>query len=200
MTKRLLSKYSVCKKLKNSYNNLWGMESKDSCRSVLNKKRKKRLTSFSRLLNIKQSLKFFYSNIGEKSFKNCIKSSIRSPSKTIDKLSSVLESRIDSIVFRSCLVTSFQEARQLINHRFVTVNGNYITSPGKRLSKGDVIRINLKFLNKEVFLKTLLSRSIPNFLELDINNLTIILLWDVNFKNTYYPIKEEYSDISRYYR
>ena len=200
MTKRLLSKYSVCKKLRNSYNNLWGIESKDSCRSVLNKKRKKRLTSYSRLLNIKQSLRLFYPNIGEKLFKSCIKSSIKSPSKTIDKLSSVLESRIDSIVFRSCFVISFQEARQLINHRFITVNNNYVTSPGKKINKGDVIRINLKSLNKEVFLKTLSSRSIPNYLELDINNLTIVLLWDVNFKNTYYPIKEEYSDISRYYK
>jgi small subunit ribosomal protein S4 len=200
MTKRLLSKYSVCKKLRNSYNNLWGIESKDSCRSVLNKKRKKRLTSYSRLLNIKQSLRLFYPNIGEKLFKSCIKSSIKSPSKTIDKLSSVLESRIDSIVFRSCFVISFQEARQLINHRFITVNNNYVTSPGKKINKGDVIRINLKSLNKEVFLKTLSSRSVPNYLELDINNLTIILLWDVNFKNTYYPIKEEYSDVSRYYR
>ena len=200
MTKRLLSKYSVCKKLRNSYNNLWGIESKDSCRSVLNIKRKKRLTSYSRLLNIKQSLRLFYPNIGEKLFKSCIKSSIKSPSKTIDKLSSVLESRIDSIVFRSCFVISFQEARQLINHRFITVNNNYVTSPGKKINKGDVIRINLKSLNKEVFLKTLSSRSVPNYLELDINNLTIILLWDVNFKNTYYPIKEEYSDVSRYYR
>jgi len=200
MTKRLLSKYSVCKKLRNSYNNLWGIESKDSCRSVLNKKRKKRLTSYSRLLNIKQSLRLFYPNIGEKLFKCCIKSSIKSPSKTIDKLSSVLESRIDSIIFRSCFVTSFQEARQLINHRFITVNDNCVTSPGKKIKKGDVIKVNLKFLNKEVFLKTLSSRSIPNYLELDINNLTIILLWDVNFKNTYYPIKEEYSDVSRYYR
>ena len=158
------------------------------------------MTSYSRLLNIKQSLRLFYPNIGEKLFKCCIKSSIKSPSKTIDKLSSVLESRIDSIIFRSCFVTSFQEARQLINHRFITVNDNCVTSPGKKIKKGDVIKVNLKFLNKEVFLKTLSSRSIPNYLELDINNLTIILLWDVNFKNTYYPIKEEYSDVSRYYR
>ena len=164
------------------------------------KKKRKRLTSYGRLLNIKQSLKFFYSNIGEKFFKYCIRSSINSSSKTIDKLTSVLESRIDSIIFRSCFVTSFQEARQLINHRFVTVNNTYITLPGKKINKGDVIRINLKFCSKKVFLKTLFSRSVPNYLELDINNLTIVLLWNVNFKNTYYPIKKEYSDISRYYK
>ena len=199
MTKRFSSKYSVCKKLKNSYKNLWGIKKKDFCRSLINKK-KKRITPFSRLLNIKQSLKFFYCNIGENFFKRCIKSSIKSPSKTIDKLSSILESRVDTVMFRSCLANSFQEARQLINHGFVSVNGLPITTPNKKINKGDIIKIKIKSFNKDLFLRNVLSRSIPNYLELDLNNLTVVLLWDVNFKNTYYPVKEKYVDISRYYK
>jgi len=199
MTKRLSSKYSVCKKLKSSYKNLWGLKKKDFCRSLVSKK-KKRSTPFSRLLNIKQSLKFFYSNIGEKFLKRCIKVSIKSPSKTIDKLSSILESRVDTIIFRSCLVNSFQEARQLINHGFVFVNNLRVIKTNKKINKGDIIRVKLKSFNQDLFLRNLLSRSIPNYLELDLNNLSIALLWDVNFKNTYYPIKEKYVDISRYYK
>jgi small subunit ribosomal protein S4 len=199
MTKRLSSKYSVCKKLKSSYKNLWGLKKKDFCRSLVSKK-KKRSTPFSRLLNIKQSLKFFYSNIGEKFLKRCIKVSIKSPSKTIDKLSSILESRVDTIIFRSCLVNSFQEARQLINHGFVFVNNLCVIKTNKKINKGDIIRVKLKSFNQDLFLRNLLSRSIPNYLELDLNNLSIALLWDVNFKNTYYPIKEKYVDISRYYK
>ena len=199
MTKRLSSKYSVCKKLKSSYKNLWGLKKKDFCRSLISKK-KKRSTPFSRLLNIKQSLKFFYSNIGEKFFKRCIKSSIKSPTKTIDKLSSILESRIDTIIFRSCLVNSFQEARQLINHGFVFVNDLCVIKTNKKIDKGDIIRIRFKSFDQDLFLRNVLSRSIPNYLELDLNNLSIALLWDVNFKNTYYPIKEKYVDISRYYK
>ena len=199
MTKRLSSKYSVCKKLKSSYKNLWGLKKKDFCRSLVSNK-KKRSTPFSRLLNIKQSLKFFYSNIGEKFLKRCIKVSIKSPSKTIDKLSSILESRVDTIIFRSCLVNSFQEARQLINHGFVFVNNLCVIKTNKKINKGDIIRVKLKSFNQDLFLRNLLSRSIPNYLELDLNNLSIALLWDVNFKNTYYPIKEKYVDISRYYK
>ena len=199
MTKRISSKYSVCKKLKSSYKNLWGLKKKDFCRSLVSKK-KKRSTPFSRLLNIKQSLKFFYSNIGEKFLKRCIKVSIKSPSKTIDKLSSILESRVDTIIFRSCLVNSFQEARQLINHGFVFVNNLCVIKTNKKINKGDIIRVKLKSFNQDLFLRNLLSRSIPNYLELDLNNLSIALLWDVNFKNTYYPIKEKYVDISRYYK
>ena len=176
-----------------------GNKKKDFCRSLISKK-KKRITPFSRLLNIKQSLKFFYCNIGENFFKRSIKSSIKSPSKTIDKLSSILESRVDTVMFRSCLANSFQEARQLINHGFVSVNGLIITAPNRKINKGDVIKIKTNSFNKDLFLRNVLSRSIPNYLELDLNNLTVILLWDVNFKNTYYPVKEKYVDISRYYK
>ncbi len=199
MTKRLLSKYSVCKKLKNQYKNLWGLKKKDSCRSVLTKKRK-RPTQFGKLLDIKQSFKLFYSNLGENIFKRNIRLSLRSPSKTLDKLTSVIESRLDSVIFRSCFVVSFQEARQLINHRFITVNNICITSANKRINKGDIIKINNYCISKKVFLDVLITRSVPNYLELDLKNFTIVFLWDSNFKNTYYPIKMNYSNITRYYK
>jgi small subunit ribosomal protein S4 len=199
MTKRLSSKYSVCKKLKNPYKNLWGLKKKDSCRSILSRK-KKRSTPFGKLLDIKQSFKLFYSNIGEKSFKRVIKLSLRSRSKTLDKLTSIIESRLDSVIFRSCFVVSFQEARQLINHRYVTVNDVYVTSGNKKINKGDIIRINSYSMPKKIFSDTLSARSIPNYLELDLKNFTIVFLWDTNFKNTYYPIKTKYSNIIRYYR
>ena len=197
MTKRLLSKYSVCKKLRNPYKNLWGLKKKESLRSVISKKKKS--TSFSRVLDIKQSFKFFYSNVQENLFKRYITSSIKSPSKTVDKLVSIMESRLDSIIFRSCFVTSFHEARQLINHRFVTVNNFYVTNPNKKIKKGDVVKLNIKLLNKDIFSNVLTCRSIPSYLELDFSNFTIVLLWDINFDNVYYPIKTKYSDISRYY-
>jgi small subunit ribosomal protein S4 len=199
MTKRLLSKYSVCKKLKNPYKNLWGLKKKDSCRSVLSKKRK-RSTPFGKLLDIKQSFKLFYSNLNESIFKRNIKLSLRSPSKTLDKLTSVIESRLDSVIFRSCFVVSFQQARQLINHSFVSVNGVCITSTNKKINKGDVIKINNCCVSKNTFLNILTTRSIPNYLELDLKNFSIVFLWDTNFKNTYYPLRMNYSNITRYYK
>ena len=199
MTKRILSKYSVCKKLKSRYKNLWGLKKKDTCRSVLSR-RKKRLTPFGKLLDIKQSLRLFYSNLGENSFKRNVKSSLQSPSKTLDKLTSLIESRLDSVIFRSCFVVSFQEARQLISHRFVTVNGIYTISPNKKINKGDIIIIKNYSISKTTFLNLITSRSIPNYLELDFKNFTIAFLWDTNFMNCYYPINTNYSNITRYYK
>lgn len=199
MSKRQLPKYSVCKKLKNSYKNLWGLKLKDKYRSVSYKRRKKS-TSYGKLLDIKQSFKFFYSNVNERLLKNYIKCSVKSPSKTTDKLISILESRLDSVLFRSCLVSSFQEARHYINHGFVTVNNKTITLPNVKLSKGDIIKLSIKQFNKLNFARALEARSLPNYFELDISNLSVIFLWDVNLENIYYPINVKYFNISRYYQ
>lgn len=200
MTKRLSSKYSVCKRLKNTFKNIWGLKKKSSYRAVLSKKKRKKATPFGKLLNIKQSLKLFYPSIRENSFKRKVNLSLNSPSKTLDKLTSVVESRLDSVIFRSCFVISFQRARQLINHRFVTVNGVHITSPNKKINKGDIVSINNYSVPKEIFLNILTSRSIPNYVELDLTNFTAVFLWDTNFKNAYYPMKARYSNIARFYR
>ena len=73
--------------------------------------------------------------------------------------------------------------------------------PDKKLNKGDIIKLNiLQTIDKESFNKRLLARSIPNYLELDLSNSTIVFLWDVNLKNVYYPINVKYSNISRYYK
>lgn len=198
MSKRLKSKYSVCKKLNFVYKNIWGFEKKNFSRSLLINKRKKS-SFFGKLLNIKQSLKFFYSNISESSFKNYISFSTKSPAKTIDKLVSILESRLDTSIFRSCFVSSFYEARQLINHKFVFVNGECVTLVDKKLYAGDLVEIRIqKNLNKN-FYNVLLTRSLPSNLELDFKNKVFIFLWDTDLKNVYYPIKVDYSAISRYY-
>lgn len=201
MTKRSSSKYSNCKKLKSSYKNIWGLKKKDFCRFMLAKPRKK-ITPFGKLLDIKQSLKLFYPNIGENCFKDIVRSCLGSRSRTLDKLCSVLESRIDSILFRSCLVASFQQARQIISHGFVFVNGKCHKMPSKKIRKGDVISLDINnyLIPKAEFVSILNSRSLPTYLELDLTNVKIIFLWDSNSKSIYYPIKANYSNLTRFYR
>nr|YP_010835004.1 ribosomal protein S4 [Cryptomonas gyropyrenoidosa]WFQ82679.1 ribosomal protein S4 [Cryptomonas gyropyrenoidosa] len=201
MTKRLKSKYSVCKNLKNRYNNnLWGLKAKKNLHSVVRKTnaKKKRITLCGKLLSIKQSLKFFYSNLKEKNFKTFVKHSIYSSSKTINKLVSFAESRLDSTIYRSCLFSSFHEIRQSINHNFVFINGRCVTNPSRKLHKGDIITFKSQVLDNFSFIKALSARSIPNFIEVDFVNLTIVFLWDP--KLAYYPVITNYKKIIRYYR
>ncbi len=200
MVKPSCSKYNVCKKLHSSYKNLWGLDYKDHFRAFKQIKKKKRVTSFSKILDIKQSFRLFYSNISEQSFKGSIMYSIKSKSKTLDKLVSFVESRLDSLLFRSCLVSSYHEAKLLVAHKHIIVNGTIIKKSGISLPKGSLIKLH-KFLFKKVYFSNILkSRSLPNYIEVDFKNLAFIFMWDTDFKNTYYPIRLNYSKLIRFYK
>ena len=126
MTKRLKSKFRICKKLNRNYNNIWGLPKGDSLRSVKPQKRKKKPSLYGKLLGVKQSFRFFYCNLQEKSFKRILKKSVNSPLTTLDRFVSFLESRLDVVLFRSCFASSMHNARQLINHGAVRVNGKMV--------------------------------------------------------------------------
>jgi small subunit ribosomal protein S4 len=209
MTKRSQSKFHICRKLNKNYNNLWGLPKGESLRSVKNEKNKKKKVSvYGKLLSVKQSLKFFYSNIGERSFKRLLKKSVKSPLTTLDRFVSFLESRLDVVLFRSCFTSSVHKARQIINHGAILVNGKRVRDPSTRISQLDLIEIDSNWLNedleKSVILKNVErnfnSRFLPPHLEIDYKTLTIIFLWDPNYKNTYYPIKSNYGVIQRFYK
>lgn len=209
MTKRLESKFRICKKLNRNYNNIWGLPKGESLRSVKNEKRKKKKSSlYGKLLGVKQSFKFFYCNLQEKSFKRILKQSVESPLTTLDRFVSFLESRLDVVLFRSCFVSSMFESRQLISHGNVRVNGKVVRNPGSNLIQLDIIEIDVNLFQNESRIqnisndlrKNFSSRSLPSYLEVDYKTLTIVFLWDPNYKSTYYPINANYSIIQRFYR
>jgi len=209
MTKRLESKFRICKKLNRNYNNIWGLPKGESLRSVKNEKRKKKKSSlYGKLLGVKQSFKFFYCNLQEKSFKRILKQSVESPLTTLDRFVSFLESRLDVVLFRSCFVSSMFESRQLISHGNVRVNGKVVRNPGSNLIQLDIIEIDVNLFQNESRIqnisndlrKNFSSRSLPSYLEVDYKTLTIVFLWDPNYKSTYYPINVNYSIIQRFYR
>jgi len=118
---------------------------------IYRSKKKNRLTSFGRYLNTKQIIKNFYCNIYEQSFQNYMNKSILSKSKCISKLFSLLESRLDTVLYRACLVNSLYMSRQLINHKLIFLNEKCVMDLGKIVSQGDVISLNpskLYFHNK----------------------------------------------------
>jgi small subunit ribosomal protein S4 len=209
MTKRLESKFRICKKLNRNYNNIWGLPKGESLRSVKNERRKKKKPSlYGKLLGVKQSFRFFYCNLQEKSFKRLLKQSVESPLTTLDRFVSFLESRLDVVLFRSCFVSSMYKSRQLINHGNVSVNGKLVRNPGTNLAPLDLIEIDENLFKNESKIqsmsndlkKNFSSRFLPSYLEVDYKTLTIIFLWDPNYKSTHYPIKGNYSIIQRFYR
>lgn len=163
MAKALKAKYKICKNIKGIYKNIWAAENAARFRSVkifkqnsfLIKQKLDRLSNFTKYLNTKQIIKNFYSSLHEKKFQVILKKSIKSKTKTLQKLISLFESRIDIILFRACLVSSLYMARQLINHGFVYKNSKKITSKHTQLFLNDFIEIKKNCLLKKAIIKIL---------------------------------------------
>lgn len=141
------------------------------------KRRKGPPSEFGKESREKQKLKILY-NLGEKQFKNYVKKVLERKGKVGDLstfLIKILESRLDSVVFRLGFAKSRAQAKQLVSHNFFLVNEKPVNLPSYQLKKGDVIRIrpqkaipagwvqNLKNLLKKY--KT------PSWFELDVEKL-----------------------------
>jgi small subunit ribosomal protein S4 len=206
MKKKFHSKFFLCKKILNKYKNIWCTEKAFQFRSIRFKKHKvNKVSSFGKLLRNKQNLKFFYCNLKEKTFKNHLKAAIKSPLKTMDKFLSILEQRLDIILFRASFVFSLYQAKQMIAHGHVTVNNKTIYDLNKKIKQFDFIKLKLN-KNKIIsqifskFKNKILEKTVPIHLEISFKNFTICFLWSPSVSELYYPIKNDFSMITRYYR
>lgn len=142
--------------------------SKESKRNP-NANSRKKVSEYGMQLKEKQKLKFIY-GVLERPFRHYYEIASKMQGKTGTNLITILESRLDNVVFRMGLALTRREARQLVVHRHFTVNGKRVNIPSYRVKVGDVIalaegsRTSTKF--KEVAELTA-GRTIP--LWLDVN-------------------------------
>jgi len=101
---------------------------------------RKRETNYGLQLNEKQSLKFKYCLL-ERQFRNLYKKAARSKASTGVLLLQLLESRLDNVVFRMGFAVTRKEARQLVTHKAVLVNGQAVNIPSFEVKAGDVISV-----------------------------------------------------------
>ena len=91
-------------------------------------------------LREKQKVKRAY-GIGEKQFRNMYEEAARMKGVTGDNLLSLLERRLDNVIYRMGIGSSRSEARQIVSHRHITVNGHPVNIASFKVSKGDMIEI-----------------------------------------------------------
>jgi small subunit ribosomal protein S4 len=94
-------------------------------------------------LREKQKARRIY-GLMERQFRNYYEAAARQRGITGENLLRLLETRLDNVVFRSGLATSRDQARQLVLHRHVEVNGRTVNIPSFRLRPGDTVRIREK--------------------------------------------------------
>lgn len=115
-----------------------GIEKKKSRRQRLHQAHK--VSEYGQQLREKQKAKFIY-GVLEKPFRNYYEKADRMKGMTGDNLMTLLESRLDNVVFRMGFARTRREARQVVDHKFVSVNGKSINLPSYQVKAGDVIEI-----------------------------------------------------------
>ena len=140
---------------------------KKSNRKAKNAGRK--ISEYGMQLREKQKAKFIY-GVLEKPFRNYYKKAEKQKGMTGENLMVMLELRLDNVIFRMGLARTRREARQIVDHKHVLVNGKCINIPSYLVKAGDVIEIREKSKSsaryKEI-LEATNGRLVPEWLEAD---------------------------------
>ncbi len=134
---------------------------------------RRKQSEYGRQLNEKQKVKFVY-GVLERQFKNYFEMAERRPGQTGENLLSILESRLDNVVFRLGFAMTRAEARQLVSHGHVTVNGRKVNIPSFLVKPGMVITLkdSSKSLEKiKANVEANSFRAVPRWLEYDASNM-----------------------------
>ena len=149
-----------------------GYENKKSNRNP-NPTRKKQ-SEYGRQLTEKQKVKFVYGML-EKQFRRLYETAGKMPGVTGENLLSLLECRLDNVVFRLALASTRRESRQMVNNGHILVNGKRVDIPSYSVKVGDVITVREKSL-ESARMKALIeknsSRAIPKWLDMDKTTVT----------------------------
>ena len=111
---------------------------KKSKRTLIRRSRK--MSEYGLQLREKQKAKFIY-GVLEKPFRNYYEKADKMKGMTGENLMTILESRLDNVVFRMGFARTRREARQVVGHKHIYVNGRCINLPSYRVKAGDVVEV-----------------------------------------------------------
>ena len=129
----------------------------------------RKMSEYGLQLREKQKAKFIY-GVLEKPFRNYYKKADKMAGMTGENLMTMLESRLDNVVFRLGFARTRKEARQIVDHKHVLVNGKQVNIPSYLVSAGDVIEIKENKKGSERYkgiLEVTAGRVVPEWLDVD---------------------------------
>ena len=137
------------------------------------KRSNRKMSEYGLQLREKQKAKFIY-GVLEKPFLNYFKKASKMNGMTGENLMVLLESRLDNVVFRLGLARTRREARQIVDHKQVLVNGKQVNIPSYLIKAGDVIEIKEGKKSSQRYkdiVEVTGGRTVPSWLEADQENL-----------------------------
>lgn len=150
-----------------------GYTSKSKSSSIRQPKRRRKESEYGMQLREKQKAKFVY-GVLEKQFHGYFDRAKSMPGITGANLMQILESRLDNVVFRLGFAKTRKEARQIVTHGHIMVNGKRVDIPSYRVRPGDLVSVRPKSKELLVIKSALVSnegRLVPAWLEVDIEKL-----------------------------
>lgn len=203
MSRRHSAKYKIDRRVGE---NIWGRP-----KSPFNKRaykpgqhgqnRRNKVSDFGMQLMAKQKLKGYYGDITEKQFSKIYEDAAKMKGNSAENLIGILESRLDTIVYRAKFVPTIFAARQFVNHGHVTVNGKRCNIGSARLKAGDIVQVREKSRNLALVLEALGSaeRDIPDYVEVDPKAMTAEFKRIPVLSDVPYPVKMEPAQVVEFY-
>ena len=203
MTKRINAKHKVDRRLRV---NLWGrpkspFNTRNYPPGQHGQAKKSKPTDYGVQLNAKQKLKSYYGNINERQFRNIYRKAIKKRGDTTENLVGLLESRLDTVIYRAKLAPTVFSARQLINHGHFTVNKKRVNISSYSVKEEDLIEVKdkSKSLNLIEGCVSSKERDVPEYIQLDTKNKTAKLVRIPKFADIPYPTVMEPKLVIEYY-
>lgn len=171
MTKRVRAKHKIDRRMGE---NIWGrpkspLNKRESRPGQHGERRGGKLSDFGQQLRAKQKLKGYYGNIGERHFRRLYAEATRLRGSTSENLIGLLETRLDTVVYRAKFVPTVFAARQFISHGHVKVNGKRVNISSYRVRVGDVVEVREKAREIPMLLEASKSpeRDVPDYIDAD---------------------------------
>jgi small subunit ribosomal protein S4 len=135
-------------------------------------KRTRKLSEYGKQLHEKQKVKQMY-GLRERQFSRFFKVAVQKKGATGESLLSLLERRLDNVVYRLKLATTRRQARQIVVHGHILVNGKKVHTPSYLVGLNDIISLAANILAKTVFVEHVIDKrlntaaKVPEWLELN---------------------------------
>ena len=203
MTKRLKSKHKVDRRLKA---NIWGrpkspFNSRAYPPGQHGQNKRGKPTDYGVQLQAKQKLKAYYGNINERQFRNIYRKALSTRGDTTENLIALLESRLDTVIYRAKFAQTVFSARQMINHGHITINKKRVNIASYIVKDTDLIEVREKSKKLTIIDGSLQSkeRDVPEYIQLDNKNKTAKLIRVPKFSEVPFPEIKEPSLVIEYY-
>lgn len=203
MSKRIAAKYKISRRIGE---NLWGrakdpVGKRNYAPGQHGAARRRKGSNYGIQLMAKQKLKGYYGGINERQFRKIYQEAARRKGDTSENLIGILESRLDTVIYRIGVANTIFAARQFVSHGHVMVNGKRVNIASFSVQEGDVVEVKEKSRQIASVIAALQEpeRQVPEYIEFDPKEFKAKFIRAPKLADVPYPVQMEPNLIVEFY-